>query len=884
MIKKLLASFIVIAFFGLCADGAVRLHGGGITGTPGTLGTGLNFAAINQAIVKPAASLQFSGPFTVSFLVKTTILSTVHYPTFIDGSFIGLGGPGYVVSDRTPDSYDVSLITNGDLCSQGTSACMSDLLLNDGLNHLITAEWDGTLCRIYLSDATHNASLMGLGGCSFTPGTSYNILGNNSTAFTLTDIRLCSSLQSPANISTLWGYYAAGLTPPTGVTLGCTLAAYYPLSSSTIHLTGSPLGGTLDDVSGNGNTAYVDTTPPTVAWSTPTNGATVSGASVTATCTASDNVGVASVQLLLDGGNYGAPLTSGPYTTTINTTAYIDGTYTLGCQASDIQGNTAIANISVTFSNGISATQYEIATAGSDSNNCVSAPCATLAHIQSAITFRPGDSLAINGGDTISGCFKFIPTNVPSGGLPGLRVTLKSYATGVGTISSNCTGAGTAAVTIDGVNGITVNGVALTNGSTTPLGVLIQNDFISFMSGVTVENASITGFVNTPLNNAEIGIYGFSLNGNCGALDSISILNNTLSGASGNTSPDSFGIDGFGCGENITNVTDQGNLVLNLGATAGANANSVGIECGGINGCTVQDNVVHDLNINNTGCGGGGGIESFQANAVTFQFNEVYKVKRSGGCDAIGEDFDGNTTNSIGQYDYVHNNDGPAYLLLSTTGAWGPNTLRYSISENDAQQIFDTSGQDTVNPGIIGGTWNGVNIYNVTVWQGETNGQRAPAIGSGSGGGPGGAGITANNIFAVSVDGIGNLDFAFFGHLVGYGFNMYNDNYFSISAGGFFFHADGNALASLAAVQAYVPGGETNATIASPGITSGGAGGNCNSTSGPQPCPSAYHQTGLLTAGAVLTGSPYNLPSVGTRDYYGNAIGGSGQYSIGAFQ
>src|SRR6266566_2237527 len=52
-------------------------------------------------------------------------------------------------------------------------------------------------------------------------------------------------------------------------------------------------------------TTAADTTPPTVSISSTVNGVTVSG-TITVTANASDNVGVASVQFLLDGANLGS--------------------------------------------------------------------------------------------------------------------------------------------------------------------------------------------------------------------------------------------------------------------------------------------------------------------------------------------------------------------------------------------------------------------------------------------------------------------------------------------------------------------------------------------------------------------------------------------------
>jgi hypothetical protein len=94
-----------------------------------------------------------------------------------------------------------------------------------------------------------------------------------------------------------------------------------------------------------------DTIPPTAGISSPASGATVSG-TVTVSASASDNVGVASVQFQLDGVNVGSPVTSAPYTLTWNTTASSNGAHSLSAQARDAAGNvgTSVA-VGVTVSN-----------------------------------------------------------------------------------------------------------------------------------------------------------------------------------------------------------------------------------------------------------------------------------------------------------------------------------------------------------------------------------------------------------------------------------------------------------------------------------------------------------------------------------------------------
>jgi hypothetical protein len=94
-----------------------------------------------------------------------------------------------------------------------------------------------------------------------------------------------------------------------------------------------------------------DTTPPNVAISTPVTGATVSG-TVGVVATATDNVGVASVQFLLNGANLGGAASAAPYTVTWSTQEAPNGTYNLTAVARDHSGNANVSSdVVVTVSN-----------------------------------------------------------------------------------------------------------------------------------------------------------------------------------------------------------------------------------------------------------------------------------------------------------------------------------------------------------------------------------------------------------------------------------------------------------------------------------------------------------------------------------------------------
>ena len=93
----------------------------------------------------------------------------------------------------------------------------------------------------------------------------------------------------------------------------------------------------------------VDATQPSVSITRPLPG-NVAG-TVVAEANATDNVGVTSVQLLVDGVALGAPLLAAPYATTWDTTTVADGAHTLTAEARDAAGNVGTAAVIVTVRN-----------------------------------------------------------------------------------------------------------------------------------------------------------------------------------------------------------------------------------------------------------------------------------------------------------------------------------------------------------------------------------------------------------------------------------------------------------------------------------------------------------------------------------------------------
>src|SRR5579863_7536974 len=103
------------------------------------------------------------------------------------------------------------------------------------------------------------------------------------------------------------------------------------------------------------NNTVADTTPPAVAITAPATSATVSG-TVNVTATASDNVGVATVQFQVDGVNAGGLDGATPYAYAWDTTKVANGVHKLDAIAKDAAGNaTTSLSVSVTVNNAAAA-------------------------------------------------------------------------------------------------------------------------------------------------------------------------------------------------------------------------------------------------------------------------------------------------------------------------------------------------------------------------------------------------------------------------------------------------------------------------------------------------------------------------------------------------
>jgi hypothetical protein len=107
----------------------------------------------------------------------------------------------------------------------------------------------------------------------------------------------------------------------------------------------------VDDFALNVTTPGTDTTPPTTSITAPANGVTVSG-TVAINATASDNVGVAQMQILIDGGVAVSNTNATSLSFNWNTTTVANGSHTIVSKAFDAAGNVGTSTtVTVTVSN-----------------------------------------------------------------------------------------------------------------------------------------------------------------------------------------------------------------------------------------------------------------------------------------------------------------------------------------------------------------------------------------------------------------------------------------------------------------------------------------------------------------------------------------------------
>lgn len=132
-----------------------------------------------------------------------------------------------------------------------------------------------------------------------------------------------------------------------------------------------------------------DITPPTVSVTTPLTGATVSGTALGIQATASDETALVSVVFKMDGVDISAD-SSAPYTATLNTGIYANGSHTISAVAIDSSNNRATSTVSVTVNNVGGDASVPTVTA-------FTLPSTSLSRMVSVSSFTATDDVSVTG-------------------------------------------------------------------------------------------------------------------------------------------------------------------------------------------------------------------------------------------------------------------------------------------------------------------------------------------------------------------------------------------------------------------------------------------------------------------------------------------------------
>ena len=166
---------------------------------------------------------------------------------------------------------------------------------------------------------------------------------------------------------------------------------------------------------------------PTVAISSPTSGASLSG-TVNVTGTASDTVSLTSVQVSVDNGTFSNASGTNNWSFSLNTSSLSNGPHTLTAEVTDVAGSTATSSsLAVTVSNGSLATDCTLyASSSGNDNNSGTSPTSPKTFIGAAFATQPGSVVCLLGG-TYNLNSTFYP---PTSGTPSSWIVYKNYGDG----------------------------------------------------------------------------------------------------------------------------------------------------------------------------------------------------------------------------------------------------------------------------------------------------------------------------------------------------------------------------------------------------------------------------------------------------------------------
>ena len=324
----------------------------------------------------------------------------------------------------------------------------------------------------------------------------------------------------------------------------------------------------------------------------------------------------------------------------------------------------------------VQATTYYVSSLGDDANNgtAVATAWRTTGRVNAA-TFQPGDRVLFEGGQTFAGG---IWLRASSQGTPAQPIVVSSYGAGKATIASGASfgffGENNAGIELRRLRFVG-NGRLTNTDSGVNFYVDAPNTHLQYLR---LDSLEVSGY-------RDQGIMVGSWNGASGYADVR--ITACLAYANGES-----GIASYSQELRAHRNWYVGNCKAydNAGRADVTTTNTGnGIVLSGIDGVLIERCEAYNngwLNANPNG--GPVGIWGYCCNNLVIQNCESHHNRSGTTLDGGGFDLDGGCTNSVMQYNYSHDNEGPGFLLAQYFGAppMQDLTVRYNVSENDARR------------------------------------------------------------------------------------------------------------------------------------------------------------------------------------------------------
>lgn len=333
---------------------------------------------------------------------------------------------------------------------------------------------------------------------------------------------------------------------------------------------------------------------------------------------------------------------------------------------------------------------YYVSPSGDDKNDGLAQDRAwkTLDRVSGA-SFAAGDNVLFEGGGTFPG--KLTLGN-DDGGTAAAPISVSSYGTGRASIDAGA-GNGIDVYNVAGVQiwELDVRGAYDTANQTgnDALGISFYMDMPGGqkLEYLVVDRVDVSGFKK-----GGLSVGAWPSDATKGGFRNIRITNVSAHG-NGDFGISSWGyFDAAAAGWAHEDLVVRGCRTFDNPGLGGKGAHSgSGIVLGDVHGALVEYNLSWNNGANNDHPGGGPvGIWAWDSDEVVIQRNESYG-NRSKTLDGGGFDLDGGMTNSVVQYNYSHDNEGPGLLIAQFGGArpMKNNVMRYNVSQNDCRDDYN---------------------------------------------------------------------------------------------------------------------------------------------------------------------------------------------------